>query len=191
MIQSYSCEGEFCVGVVADTHIPDRERALHPALAEVLRSNGVQLILHAGDISVPRVLVSLEEIAPVLAVKGNRDLAFGTRLPLSRQLRFNGQRVLLTHGHMGALTYWIDKFQHLFSGYRSERYIARLEQTDPKAVVYIFGHSHCAEEIHHGDKLFFNPGSVSFALPPEKRRSCGLLYFSATSVRSQIVYLDK
>lgn len=191
MIESYSSDGEFCVGVVADTHIPDRERALHPALLEVLRAKQVQLILHAGDISIPRVLTELTTVAPVLAVKGNRDFTFGAQLPLSRELVVNGQRVLLTHGHMGAFTYWVDKFQHLASGYQAARYITRLTQAAPEAAVYIFGHSHCAEEIHQDGKLFFNPGSACFALPPEKRRSCGLLYFSAAGVRSQIVYLDE
>jgi len=38
-----------CLGLLADTHMPDRLAALPPSLAEALR--GVDLILHTGDLS--------------------------------------------------------------------------------------------------------------------------------------------
>ena len=53
------------IGVVSDTHVPDRAVALHPALLSELRRNKVDLILHAGDISTAGVLQELETIAPV------------------------------------------------------------------------------------------------------------------------------
>jgi hypothetical protein len=37
-----------CIGLVSDTHMPERCAALPPALVEVLRS--VDLLLHAGDV---------------------------------------------------------------------------------------------------------------------------------------------
>lgn len=190
MINCFSSPGEFRVGVVSDTHIPDRTRILNPQLLERLRENGVNLILHAGDISIPRVLKELSEIAPVLAVKGNRDFIFGNELPLTRLLEINGHKVFISHGHMGTVTYWIDKFQHSVTGYQSDRYIKRLTQAEPEASVYIFGHSHSHEEIYLGGKLFFNPGSATFALPPETRRSWGLLKFTADSFSSQVLFLD-
>jgi predicted phosphodiesterase len=36
---------------------------------------GCELIIHAGDIGSPMVLDKLEEIAPVIAVRGNVDTA--------------------------------------------------------------------------------------------------------------------
>lgn len=69
------------VGVVADTHIPDKARWLHPALIPALQRAGVQTILHCGDISAPRVVAMLEQVAPVVAVRGNRDWAFARVLP--------------------------------------------------------------------------------------------------------------
>lgn len=59
------------IGVVADTHIPGRARALPEALLRGLA--GVDLILHAGDICVAPVLDWLAELAPVIAVAGNND----------------------------------------------------------------------------------------------------------------------
>ncbi len=190
MIEKFFSPKPFVVGIVADTHIPDRAIRLHPALISSMRENEVQLILHAGDISIPRILRELEEIAPVRAVRGNRDVAFGSELPISRQLEINGHKVFLTHGHMDFLSYWLDKFQHAVKGYRSDRYIGRLTQADADASVYVFGHSHSAEEIRMDGKLFFNPGSATFALPPEIRRSWGLMTFSTDFVENRILYVE-
>ena len=190
MIEKFSSPNPIIVGIVADTHIPDRTSRLHPGVISSMRENGVQLILHAGDISIARILRELEEVAPVRAVKGNRDLAFGSELPVTRQIEINDHRVFLTHGHMGFVSYWLDKIQHAVKGYRSDRYISRLIQAESEASVYIFGHSHCAEEIRMGDKLFFNPGSATFALPPETRCSWGLMKFSTESFESRILYLE-
>ncbi len=67
------------VGVVADTHVPDRAIDIHPALIPQLKAAGVQRILHAGDVCAPSVLEQLGEIGPVTAVRGNRDWLFGNR----------------------------------------------------------------------------------------------------------------
>ncbi len=190
MIERFISSETFRVGVISDTHIPDRTRSLSRGVLDGLQSTKVDLILHAGDISISRVLSELGEIAPVLAVRGNRDFLFGDDLPLSRMLEINGRKVLLTHGHMGIFSYWIDKFQHLALGYRSDRYIKRLVNAVPDASIYIFGHSHSVEEIHRDGKLFFNPGSATFSLPPETRKSWGLLTFNADSVNSKVCYFD-
>lgn len=59
------------IGVISDTHVPVRARALP---GEVLRIfAGVDLILHAGDLVTLDVLDELRAIAPVFAVRGNVD----------------------------------------------------------------------------------------------------------------------
>ena len=190
MMEKFSSSGRFIVGVVSDTHIPDRTRILHPGLIQSLEKNKVDLILHAGDICVPRVLDELSEVAPVLAVRGNRDILFGNDLPISRTLEINGTKVLLTHGHMSLTSYWLDKFQHLLIGYRLNRYTRRLRKEMPGAGVYIFGHSHRSEVIWQEDVLFFNPGSVSIGAPPRFRRSWGLLIFNEKAYEGSIIALD-
>src|SRR5438477_1199118 len=60
-----------CLGLVSDTHMPERCRALPPALFEVLL--GVDLLLHAGDVGELAVLDRLSATAPVIAVHGNDD----------------------------------------------------------------------------------------------------------------------
>ena len=56
------------VGVISDTHIPH-----FPALPEAVWQHfaGVELIIHAGDLSILSVISELETIAPVVAVQGN------------------------------------------------------------------------------------------------------------------------
>ena len=125
-IEKISSGGMFVVGVVSDTHIPDRTRNLHPQFIKALEEHKVNLILHAGDICVPRVLDELREVAPVLAVKGNRDIVFGKDLPISRSLEIEGTKILLTHGHMGMTSYWLDNFPHMLMGYRLDRYMNRV-----------------------------------------------------------------
>ena len=59
------------IGVVSDTHIPARAPFLPSSLFGLL--DGVDLILHAGDIEEESVLDELRALAPVEAVAGNMD----------------------------------------------------------------------------------------------------------------------
>jgi putative phosphoesterase len=59
------------IGLLSDTHIPDVAEKLPDELMEVFQ--GVDLILHAGDLYTPSVLDDLERIAPVLAALGDDD----------------------------------------------------------------------------------------------------------------------
>ena len=54
------------IGIISDTH-----SLLRPQAIEALE--GVELILHAGDIGSQQVLDVLNDIAPVVAVRGNND----------------------------------------------------------------------------------------------------------------------
>ena len=59
------------IGLLADTHIPRDVKMLPPHVKVAL--DGVDLILHAGDIYLLTVLDELEAIAPVIAARGNGD----------------------------------------------------------------------------------------------------------------------
>lgn len=86
------------VGVVSDTHVPEFQPALHKALFH--RLAGVDLVLHAGDITEQSTLDSLSAIAPVVAVRGNHD-AFD--IPLQRVVDCGGINIGLIHGHRGRI----------------------------------------------------------------------------------------
>ena len=87
------------LGLIADTHIPDRRSSLHPQILTAFKEAGVAAILHAGDICSPQVLERLETVAPVYAVRGNRDWVLLRHLPSTRLLEFGGIRVAMAHGH--------------------------------------------------------------------------------------------
>lgn len=157
------------IGVIADTHIPDRVRALHPLILPIFEQAQISHILHAGDISIREVLEVLGKVAPVTAVRGNRDF-FAGRLRMVEELELGGVTIVLMHGHAGLGPYLWDKLKYWTYGYQLKRYLPRLLGTGKQARVVIFGHTHHAETIWQDGKLIYNPGSASFGsklgLPP-------------------------
>ncbi len=125
------------IGVVSDTH-----GHFQPGLRKLFR--GVERILHAGDIGSPAVLVALERLAPVTAVRGNVDS--GSPLagyPLWQEMEVEGHRLLLIHRGRGP---------------GSDPELARiLQRTQPEVVVY--GHTHRAEASWVDGVYYFNPGA--------------------------------
>ena len=55
------------IGLISDTHIPDRAKVLPQKVMEAFSE--VELILHAGDLTSPKVIEELETIAPVMAIQ--------------------------------------------------------------------------------------------------------------------------
>jgi hypothetical protein len=148
------------VGVVADTHCPEFLDRLPDRVFEVLR--GVDLILHAGDVSGPETIAALERIAPVEAVRGDHDRAL-PGLPLTRELTVEGRRIVLVHGNRSR---WVEEPQTLLwtlsLGYLhpNESLPLSLRRRFPDADAIVFGHTHRAYAGTHTGALLFNPGAV-------------------------------
>jgi putative phosphoesterase len=182
------------VGVVADTHIPDRAPSLPPGLIESLINAGVGHIFHAGDVCTQRVLDELNKVAPVSAVRGNRDFLFNPALPMSLELELEGVRFGLLHGHGGMRRYWLDKLGYIVKGYDIERYRRVAELTCPQAQVWIYGHSHHPENIWIDGHLVFNPGAATgFHLGSNDYfPSFGLLrVYPGGHVEGEIIHLER
>lgn len=171
--------GEITIGVVADTHVPDRKRALDARLLTAFRDARADAILHAGDVSVPSILAQFGQIAPVYAVGGNRDWVALRHLPAGRQIAFGPVLVGLAHGHGRPWHYIIDRLDYLVAGYRLEIFAPRLLSAFPEARVVVFGHTHRALSTWVDGKLLFNPGSPHFPDEKEALPSYGLLHISA------------
>src|SRR5437667_12794328 len=76
------------IGVIADTHgLFDRAILRH--------FQGVDHILHAGDIGDPSVISKLEKLAPVTAVSGNVDGYERSGFPPETVPELGGQRVAI------------------------------------------------------------------------------------------------
>lgn len=148
------------IGVVSDTHIPDRVRDLHPDIIAGLKREGVQLILHAGDISCGQILEQLARVAPVRAVRGNRDFITLPHLPAEEEFSIHGVRIYLAHGHGSWSHYLWDKYIYMLRGYEFERYQRYLTKVSRGADVIVYGHTHRPEIRNQGRTLFINPGSA-------------------------------
>ncbi len=129
------------IGVLSDTHIPAAATALPPAVFELFQ--GVDLILHCGDIVDLTVLDELRSLAPVEAVAGNMDDAeTHQRLAEKKVLTLGRFTVGLIHG----------KFKIPI-----QRAMIRKEFGDVDLIVY--GHSHMPFWGEEEGVLFLNPGS--------------------------------
>ncbi len=179
------------LGVISDTHIPDRVRLLNPQVIPRLQAAGVTAILHAGDISSPKVLDQLNQVAPVFAVRGNRDWLLLSKLPLSSILKFGGIRIALTHGHGHWWNYLIDRIYFMFQGYHLERFLPRLQASFPEAQVIVFGHTHHSLNRWSNGQLLFNPGSPHCPDDKNEAPSIGFLRIDAEGrIQGEIVDLE-
>lgn len=125
------------VGLISDTH-----GQLRPGVFEAF--DGVDRILHAGDIGSPEILSELAGIAPVTAVHGNMD-GWDVRGAAKQEetLVLDRHTVVLTHGHL------------LGSPNPSN-----LRAAYPEADVIVYGHTHRAAVDRYDGALVVNPGAA-------------------------------
>lgn len=182
------------LGVIADTHIPDRGKKLHPQALKTFREANVDAILHAGDLSTRQVLRELEQIAPVHVVRGNVDMLIPTGLPDQVELTFEGVTIGMTHGHGGFYRYAIDRVTMMIRGPHPFSYFEENAMRKFPAVdVIILGHSHVPICKQVGNQLIFNPGSptVPNRNGPNPQQTVGLLHIDGENVRGEIVELER
>lgn len=140
------------LGIIADTHgLFDRAILRH--------FQGVDHILHAGDIGDRAVLRQLEAIAPVTAVSGNVDGYEDSGIRKQAVIELAGKRIGLRH--------------ILYEGGKLTK-DGRTFLDEQRPDLCIFGHTHRPKTEWFGPTLLFNPGSAGpqrFSLP----RGLGLL----------------
>ena len=149
------------IGLISDTH-----DLLRPAAKRAL--NGVEHILHAGDICGGDVLAELANIAPVTAVRGNNDRgAWAGKLRETELVEIGGISIYILHD-LSAL------------------------DIDPRAAgvhAVISGHSHKPLVEERDGVLFVNPGSAGprrFSLPI----SLGFIEIAAGKVSASLLTLQ-
>ncbi len=126
------------IGLISDTH------GFLPAEVFTL-FDGVDLIIHAGDVGKEEVLIELASIAEVKAVFGNVD-----HYPLQAKLKNiefferQGVRFCVTHIIPSPKTFAFQLFK-----------------MNCEADVVIFGHTHKPEKVMFNNILFVNPGSAT------------------------------
>lgn len=130
------------IGLISDTHIPDRMRELPEKVFEAFKD--VEMILHAGDVTSQEVIEKLEEIAPVTAIQGNTDRIVGLNLPKTAVVEAEELKIGVIHGEV----YPRADTQQL-------HYLAKQLDVD----ILVSGHSHQPKVEKVEDVLLINPGS--------------------------------
>lgn len=153
-------ESRYHVGVVSDTH-----GLLRPELVEAFE--GVDLIVHAGDVGNEAVLEGLEAIAPVVAVRGNMDRDRWTgRLRYTEAVEVGDTLLYVVHDEADL------DLNPVVAGIR----------------VVVSGHTHYPSRVERGGVLYINPGSAGprrGALPA----SAALLEIDGDEVESRFLKL--
>jgi uncharacterized protein len=148
------------LGIISDTHGLVRPEA-------VTALEGVDMIIHAGDIGKPEVLEALRAIAPVVAVRGNNDTGAWAQALAETEVVEVGRVALYVLHDVKAL------------------------DLDPVAAGFaavISGHSHRPALMTRQGVLFLNPGSAGprrFQLPVSVAR----LSVRGNAVDAQLVEL--
>jgi putative phosphoesterase len=124
---------------------------------------GCSLILHAGDLSVPRVLDELGQVAPVVAVRGDHDRLGSLVLPDSLVVAVAGRRIGLVHGRRLFALDAAVICAHVAAGrrlaWRAGLLPALARRVGPVDCV-VYGHWHEPAADRVGNTLFFSPGAV-------------------------------
>jgi putative phosphoesterase len=136
------------IGLISDTH-----GLVRPEVFEAF--DGVEMILHAGDVGGGEVLRILAKIAPVQAVFGNTDPPGDPSLDAHVSEIVEGVTIHVSHGHeLGSPT--------------PPKLLARYD-----ADVLVFGHTHKPLVLRQGSRLVVNPGAAGprrFHLQPSVAR---------------------
>jgi uncharacterized protein len=148
------------IGLISDTHGLVRPEALKAL-------QGVELIVHAGDIGKPEVLDRLQAIAPLAAIKGNNDTApWARHIPEILDLHIKDKTLRVIHNVRDS---------------ESNLSAAGID-------VVISGHSHKPSVQTRDNVLFVNPGSAGprrFKLPV----TVGLLLLQNADSHAEIIHL--
>ena len=145
------------IGLISDTHIPEACDRLPAGVFEAFR--GVDLVMHAGDVYVNRVLDELAEIAPVIAAIGNGDegldghrfkLEPDERVKIAHLLEVEGVRIGLAH----ALPTPDETSERVFQNAMQAHFGGPVD-------VLVMGHSHLEGVVRFGETLVVNPGSAT------------------------------
>ncbi|MDP6548971.1 MAG: metallophosphoesterase family protein [Dehalococcoidia bacterium] len=181
------------VGLISDTHLAGRGWDLP---SEVLTAfDGVDLILHCGDLECLGVLDCLETVAPVLAVRGYEDptepgdrlaavtrvvQAEGIAIGMIHDIQWPGPRISTTPDGTGLI----------FPEGRGREIVARKfgQQVD----IVVFGDTHHELVCYHDGVLLINPGSPTYPgrhHHPEASGTLGLLEIEGGTVQVRLLYL--
>lgn len=168
--ETASFEAAKFVGLISDTHVPKRAMCVPQKVFEVLKN--ADFIIHAGDLVELSVIDELEQIAPVLAVRGNMDgQDVSEALPVLNSLKIFDWKIGVMHD------------PDILKGLDKMREIAKKEGFN----VFVYGHTHSPNIKWEKETLFINPGSPTDPESFTNKPSVGLLKITKQTITPQII----
>ncbi len=125
------------IGILSDTHGLLRQEVIDGF-------EGVDHIIHAGDIDNKQVIDRLEEIAPITVVRGNADKEWAEYLPETATVELLGNKIYVIH-NKGKI------FDDLAG-----------------ISIIIYGHSHKYSLVEKNGQAWFNPGCCGKRKPDQE-----------------------
>lgn len=165
------------IGLISDTHQPSDRKTLWDEVYTAFE--GVDLILHAGDITHPMVLDWLEEIAPVVAAQGNNDRGLvDPRIQEVQWLNVAGRRLAMVHD--------------MEPEDRPLDYLRRIFLKGQHADILVTGHTHMERIDYREGVLQINPGSATLPhLQSTRLGTVGLIDLRDGGFSARIVRLGE
>lgn len=161
------------IGIIADTH-----GYVDPEVSNIFE--GVDLILHAGDVGDAKVIEELEKISPVIAISGNHEDDETAKLDWIKTVEVGEIKIALTHRFfpltMQDIVPMPDGWQHTM-GVDNVR-------------VMVFGHSHEPFTSDDGKIMYYNSG-YSGPDMTEPLRTVGIITVEGKNVEAITYFLSK
>ncbi len=175
--------GKLRIGLISDTHIAAPDEKLPEQLWKAFE--GVDFILHAGDIWVPSVLDDLETIAPVKAAWGDDDI----EADLGGDERMMDSHVI----YLDNATIWLMHFKPPYGRIvpRENNITTAKRPIEPAELpsVVVFGHLHVPLIEKYKGVLIVNPGSATWPEYQPKPGTVALLELDSGTAEARIVQL--
>ncbi len=178
------------IGLISDTHIPEAGKELPREVFDAL--NGVDVVLHAGDMHVIQVLDWLESLGQVWGARGNGDdpelnggatamrpgVPEDPRVKEAQVVELGGLKIGLVHDFpLPGEVPWLPIEAFL------DRYFHGAVD------IVVCGHTHVAKITNYNDMLIVNPGSPTLPSNYLKLGNVGILDIQDGKVDAQIIQL--
>jgi len=169
------------IGLIADTHMPGTLVELWPQASRAFE--GVDAILHAGDLHTLDIVEHLSGIAPTYVSKGNGDLDIvDHRLRDTWLIELDSVSIGLIHHFPSPIRKSPD---------RLERHLDKhFPDVDPDVLVY--GHTHLEDVRSINGRLYINPGSPTLPRNQSLRLgTIGVMEINEDHIHTSILQLTE